>query len=93
MGDRLREVMIRDRGTMRQDLERPEHELEREVEETAKHASSGELAGGEQPARTAKEVFVDRDQIAALDNALENRIGLEQEQAQPSGTPADPGSQ
>jgi hypothetical protein len=80
--DRLREVMIRDRGEMRRDLQRPEEELNRELQETARHAASGELDGGERPARTAREVFADHAEIKALDNDLENKLCLEQEQAQ-----------
>jgi hypothetical protein len=80
--DRLREVMVRDRDELRHEVQRPEAELDREVQETARQAASGELGGGERPARTAREVFADPAEIKALDNDLENELCVEQERAE-----------
>src|SRR5688500_3401833 len=80
--DKLREVMVRDRGEMRQELRQTEGERDRELQEAARRASSGELDGGERAARTAQEVFADPAEMKSLANDLENQLCVEQERGQ-----------
>src|SRR5262245_54042317 len=56
--DKVREVMIRDRAEMRQELKRPEGELDRELQEAAKRAYGADHAEST-AAPTPREVYGD----------------------------------